>query len=76
MRHTFKRFCRRVVRRCGSCESCCVVGYLASGDQDQHHRNGAGGGAGVAVVDWCRVLSVGDTRSAWRILRRWNYKHK
>ena len=36
------------------------MGNSASGDQDQHHCDGAGGGAGVAVVDWCRVLSVGD----------------
>ena len=62
MRHTFKRFCRRVARRCGSCDSCCVVGNPASGDQDQHHCDGAGGGAGVAVVDWCGVLGHASVR--------------
>ena len=36
------------------------MGNFACGDQDQHHRNGEGGGAGVAVIDWCGVPSVGD----------------
>ena len=38
------------------------MGNPASDGQDQHHRNGAGGGAGVAVIDWCRVFSHASVR--------------
>ena len=34
------------------------MGDTASGDQGWDYGDGAGGGAGVAVVDWCLVLSV------------------